>query len=122
MQHDIVAQPARAADYVNSTRGTVDRRIFWDPDIYQQQELKNVFFRSWLFVRTRARSAARRLPHHLYGRGRVIVSRGRDGNGVFLNSCPHRGNRVCFADRANSVCVQLPRLGVRAGRVLEENA
>ena len=49
MQHDIVAQPARAADYVNSTRGTVDRRIFWDPDIYQQ-ELKNVFFRSWLFV------------------------------------------------------------------------
>jgi len=33
----------------------------------------------------------------------VIVSRGRDGGiHVFLNSCTHRGNRVCFAEVGNA--------------------
>ena len=39
----------KAADLVDWTFGTVDRRIFWDPAIYER-ELERVFARSWLFV------------------------------------------------------------------------
>src|SRR5580658_7687319 len=63
---------------VDVENGSIDRRIFWDEDIYRL-ELEKIFARCWLFV-----------------------ARGRDMKiSVFLNSCPHRGNRVCYADAGN---------------------
>ena len=103
MQHDIVAKPVSAADYVNGASGTVDRRIFWDPAIYQQ-ELERVFFRSWLFVAHESQVEQPGAFVTTYmGEDSVIVVRGDDqAINVFLNSCPHRGNRVCFADSGQS--------------------
>ncbi len=89
----------RATDFVDADRGRVDRRIFWDKDIYQR-ELRQIFARCWLFVAHESQldKAGAFLTTYM-GEDSVIVARGDDlAIAVFLNSCPHRGNRVCFAD------------------------
>ena len=88
---------------VDSESGTVSREIFWNRDIYDQ-EMEQVFVRSWLFVGHESQ-----VPDpgdfilSRMGEEAVVVSRGRDGKiYVFLNSCRHRGNRVCRYDQGNS--------------------
>ena len=88
---------------VDAELGTVERRIFWDNDIYQM-ELERIFARSWLFVghESQIPDAGDFLTTYM-GEDSVIVARGDAGEiNVFLNSCPHRGNRVCFADSGQS--------------------
>lgn len=88
---------------VDADVGTVERRIFWDRDIYQV-ELERIFARSWLFVahESQVPNAGDFLTTYM-GEDSVIVARGDAGEiNVFLNSCPHRGNRVCFADSGQS--------------------
>ena len=89
----------KAADLVDAEFGTVDRRIFWDGAIYER-ELERVFARSWLFVAHESQIEEPGAFVTTYmGEDSVIVARTDDGSiNVFLNSCPHRGNRVCFAD------------------------
>ncbi len=99
------ADPSRLLDLEN---GWIDRRIFCDRDIYEA-ELARIFARCWLFVAHESQLA---MPGDFLttymGEDAVIVTRGRDNAiHVFLNSCPHRGNRVCFAEAGharNFVC------------------
>lgn len=89
----------RMSDLVDFERGRIDRRIFWDASIYEQ-ELARVFARSWLFVAHESQipEPGDFVTTYMAQDG-VIVTRGDDRHThVFLNSCPHRGNRVCFAD------------------------
>lgn len=81
----------------------VSRRIFSDEDIYRR-ELHNVFRKSWLFLAT-----ADMIPNPgdyvttYMGDDAVIVVRGKSGKvHAFINSCPHRGNRVCMFDSGNA--------------------
>lgn len=86
-------------DLVDWRAGRIDRRIFRDPEIYER-ELERVFARSWLFVAHESQLAAPGdyLTSYM-GEDSVIVARDDEARiNVFLNSCPHRGNRVCFAD------------------------
>lgn len=89
----------KASNLVDWEFGTVERRIFWDPVIYER-ELKQIFARSWLFVAHESQVEAPGSFVTTYmGEDSVIVARGDNGAiSVLLNSCPHRGNRVCFAD------------------------
>lgn len=89
----------RAQDLVDWDFGTVERRIFWDSAIYER-ELERIFARSWLFVAHESQVEAPGSFVTTYmGEDSVIVARADSGAiNVFLNSCPHRGNRVCFAD------------------------
>ncbi len=95
--------PFRAHDYVDAVQGHIDRRIFWEPAVYER-ELERIFARCWLFV---AHDSQLDGPGGFIttymGEDSVIVARDDDGAiNVFLNSCPHRGNRVCFADSGQS--------------------
>ncbi|WP_454830356.1 aromatic ring-hydroxylating oxygenase subunit alpha [Paraburkholderia xenovorans] len=94
--------PSALREMVDLDRGLIDRRIFWDHDIYQL-ELERVFGKSWLFVAHESQLAKPGDFLTTYmGEDGVIVSKDRGGSiNVFLNSCPHRGNKVCFAEEGN---------------------
>jgi ethylbenzene dioxygenase alpha subunit len=90
-------------DLVDIERGRISPRIFWDDAIYRL-ELERIFARCWIFVCHESQVAK---PGDFLtttiGEDGVIVSRGNDGAiRVFLNACPHRGNRVCFAEAGNT--------------------
>jgi ethylbenzene dioxygenase alpha subunit len=88
-----------ASKFMNLTQGWIDRRIFWEPEIYAQ-ELERIFARSWLFVAHESQiPLAGDFVTANMGEDAVIVTRAADQSiHVSLNSCPHRGNRICFAD------------------------
>jgi phenylpropionate dioxygenase-like ring-hydroxylating dioxygenase large terminal subunit len=83
--------------------GFVDRRIFSDDDVYdREQEL--VFGRCWLFL---AEDSMIPEPGDYIttsmGEDPVIVVRDDAGSvRAFLNTCSHRGNRVCLFDRGKT--------------------
>src|SRR5579871_1231104 len=88
---------------VDKENGLVSREIFLNPEIYQQ-ELEQIFARSWLFVGHESQ-----IPNpgdYVLGRmgeESVIVVRDQQRQvHVFLNSCRHRGNRVCRYDEGNT--------------------
>ena len=88
---------------VDFDQGWINRRIFWDEEIYQL-ELERLFARAWLFVAHESQipKPGDFLTTYM-GQDNVIVSRHSDQRvHVFLNSCPHRGNRICFADRGTA--------------------
>ncbi|MBV1876555.1 MAG: Rieske 2Fe-2S domain-containing protein [Pseudomonadales bacterium] len=89
--------------WVDADKGTVDRRIFSDQAIYQQ-ELKRIFARGWNFI-----CHETQLPESgcfflsYIGEDQVIAVRDRQGEvQVLLNSCPHRGNTVCRSDQGKT--------------------
>jgi ethylbenzene dioxygenase alpha subunit len=88
---------------VDADAGWLDRRAFWDPEVYEA-ELERIFARCWLFV---AHESQLPRPGDFLttwmGQDHVLVVRRRDGSlGAFLNSCPHRGNRLCFAEAGHA--------------------
>ncbi len=88
---------------VDPQRGTVDRRIFSDQDIYEL-ELEQIFARAWNFM-----CHDSQIPNpgdffmSFIGEDRVIAVRDNDGlPQVLINSCRHRGNAVCRAEEGHA--------------------
>ena len=92
----------KGVKWIDLDHGLVDRSIFVDEEIYQQ-ELEQVFGRSWLFVGHESQIPnAGDFVTTTMGEEPVIVS--RDKSGVvhaYLNSCRHRGNAVTRANLGN---------------------
>jgi phenylpropionate dioxygenase-like ring-hydroxylating dioxygenase large terminal subunit len=89
--------------FVDMTKGTVDRRIFSDAEIYQR-ELEHIFARAWNFMCHESQ-----IPKpgdffcNFIGEESVIATRDRTGKlQVFLNTCRHRGNAVCRAESGHA--------------------
>ena len=88
---------------VDLAKGTVERKIFSDPDTYRM-ELERIFARAWNFMCHESQ-----IPNpgdffvNYIGEESVIATRDRTGTlQVFRNSCRHRGNAVCRADSGNT--------------------
>lgn len=87
----------------DAERGLVSRRIFIEPEIYQQ-ELEKIFARCWLFLCHESQIPR---PGDFFatymGEDPVLVMRDNGGKvNAFLNICRHRGNRLCRADAGNA--------------------
>ena len=97
---------------VKPEEGLISRRIFADPEIYQM-EIDRIFGRGWFFLGHESEIPN---PGDLVSRPcgidpAILV---RDDEGViraFLNSCRHRGMRVCRTDRENARFLRCPYHG-----------
>ena len=101
-----------ANDLVDMKTGLIGREIFVDEELYQQEQ-ERVFARCWLFIGLEDQI---RKPGDYFisrmGEESVILSRDRDNQiHVFLNSCRHRGMKVCRYDEGNTPVFTCPYHG-----------
>jgi phenylpropionate dioxygenase-like ring-hydroxylating dioxygenase large terminal subunit len=97
---------------VDMATGQVSREIFVNEAIYQQ-ELEQVFTRAWLFVGHESQIPK---PGDYFvscmGEESVILCRDREEEiHIFLNSCRHRGMKVCRYDEGNTPVFTCPYHG-----------
>jgi phenylpropionate dioxygenase-like ring-hydroxylating dioxygenase large terminal subunit len=94
---------------VDDERGLIDRNIYVNPDIYQA-ELEAVFTRAWLFIghESMIPNAGDFFTSRM-GEESVILTRDRDQKiHAFLNTCRHRGMKVCRYDQGNTPLFTCP--------------
>jgi PAH dioxygenase large subunit len=89
-------------EIVRPDAGRIGRKIFTDPDIYEQEK-ERIFASAWMFLGHESEIAnpGDYVTRPLGVDPAVLM---RDENGdlrVFLNSCRHRGMRVCRTDVDN---------------------
>jgi len=94
---------------VDLKHGTIGRAIFSDKDIFAE-ELEKVFTRAWLFVGHESQIPN---PGDFFtsrmGSESVILTRDKKKRvHVFLNSCRHRGMKVCQYDHGNTQLFTCP--------------
>ncbi len=89
--------------------GLVSREIYVNEDIYRQ-ELEQVYSRAWLYIGHESQ-----VPNvgdfvvSRMGEEEVILTRDRqNGIHVFLNTCRHRGMKVCRYDDGNTLVFTCP--------------
>src|ERR1043166_2685448 len=104
--------PGYRSGMVDLQSGRISREIFVNDAIYRQ-ELERLFARAWLFVGHESQ-----IPNPgdfaVSGMGEesVILCRDRGGQvHVFLNSCRHRGMKVCRYDEGNTAVFTCPYHG-----------
>jgi phenylpropionate dioxygenase-like ring-hydroxylating dioxygenase large terminal subunit len=94
---------------VDIERGLISRDVFVDETIYRD-ELERVFARAWLFVGHESQIPN---PGDFFvsrmGEESVILCRDREHTvHVFLNTCRHRGMKVCRYDEGNTPLFTCP--------------
>ncbi len=97
---------------VDLANGQISREIFVNEEIYREEQ-ERVFARSWLFVGHESQIPN---PGDFFASGMgeegVILCRDRAGKiHVFLNSCRHRGMKVCRYDEGNTPIFTCPYHG-----------
>ena len=110
-----MASPAKAfcaSDLVDLSDGHISREIFVNDEIYAREQ-EQIFARVWLFVGHESQVAK---PGDYFvscmGEESVILCRDRAGQlHVFLNSCRHRGMKVCRYDEGNTPVFTCPYHG-----------
>lgn len=91
------------SDYVNLNSGLISRDIFIREDLYLE-ERERVFRRAWLYIGHESQiPEAGDFILSKMGEESVILARGNDDQvRVLLNSCRHRGMRVCRYDEGRT--------------------
>ena len=101
-----------ARSLVDLKRGVVSRELFVNDEIYEQEQ-ERIFARAWLFVGHESQIAR---PGDYFvscmGEESVILTRDqRQQVHVFLNTCRHRGMKVCRYDEGNTAVFTCPYHG-----------
>jgi phenylpropionate dioxygenase-like ring-hydroxylating dioxygenase large terminal subunit len=98
-----------ARDMVDTTAGEISREIFVNEDIYEEEKVR-IFGRAWLYVGHESQIKNRGdFFVSKMGAESVILTRDFAGKvHVFLNSCAHRGMRVCRYDEGNTSAFRCP--------------
>jgi PAH dioxygenase large subunit len=99
-------------DLVSEERHEVSRRVYADPEIFEIEQ-DRLFRRTWLFLahESELSNAGDYVTRELAGEP-VVLIRGDDGKiRGFLNSCRHRGMRLCRADHGRLSIVRCPYHG-----------
>lgn len=99
-------------DIVRPAEGLISRRIFSDSEVYEL-EVERIFGKGWFFVGHESEiPEPGDLVTRTVGMDPAILLRDDDGEiRVFLNSCRHRGMRVCRTDRENTSFLRCPYHG-----------
>lgn len=110
------------APWVDVQRGLVSREIFVSDDVYRL-EMQRIFDRSWMFLAHETEIVRPGdFVTRTLGQTPVVVVRDNDGGvHVLLNSCRHRGAKVCRADSGNARHFVCPYHGwtyERSGRLM----
>jgi PAH dioxygenase large subunit len=97
---------------VNADQGLISRRIFTDAGIFEQEK-EQIFGRAWFFLGHESEiPEPGDLLSRPLGMDPAIFLRDDEGEvRVFLNSCRHRGMRVCRTDRENARFLRCPYHG-----------
>ena len=104
--------PEEIRRLVDAEHGLVSREIFVSDEIFQQ-ELEQIFSRAWLFV---GHEDFIPNPNDYFvsrmGGDSVILTRDAEGKiHVLLNSCMHRGMKLCRYDQGNTRVFSCPYHG-----------
>ena len=99
-------------ELVLADRGMVAREIFVNEDLYRQEQ-EQIFGRAWLFV---GHESLIPRPDDYFvsrmGTDQVILTRNRQNEiHVLLNTCAHRGMKLCRYDHGNSARFTCPYHG-----------
>ena len=97
------------SNLVDLDNGLISREVFVNKEIYQQEQ-EQIFARAWLFIGHESQ-----IPNpgdyfvSCMGEESVILVRDQQQKiHVFLNTCRHRGMKVCRYDRGNTVQFTCP--------------
>jgi len=101
-----------ARDYLDLKAGTISREIYVSSEVYAR-ELERIFARTWLLVGHESQIPN---PNDFFvsrmGEESVILTRDRQGAiHVLLNTCMHRGMKVCRYDEGNTPVFSCPYHG-----------
>lgn len=90
-------------ELIDTSHGRQARKIYSNSEVYALEQ-ERIFGRCWLFL-----AHTSQIPNPgdylrtYMGEDDVLVVRQKDGSiRAFLNTCTHRGNRLCRADRGNA--------------------
>ena len=88
-----------ARGWVDEKRGVVERAAFISDDVCKL-EFERIFDRTWMYLAHESEIPARGdYVTRMLGSAPVVVVRGADGKiHAHLNSCRHRGTKLCRAD------------------------
>ena len=91
------------AQFIDIDNGLLRGEIYTNEEIYQQ-ELAQIFARSWVFI---GHDSMLKKPGdflQMYiGEDPIVVTRLKDGSiSAWMNQCRHRGMRICRADRGTA--------------------
>ena len=103
---------ASLRNLVDGETGTVSREVYVNDTIFTQ-EMEQIFSRAWLFV---GHESMVPNPDDYFvsrmGTDSVILTRDRQGEiQVLLNSCLHRGMKLCRYDHGNNRTFTCPYHG-----------
>jgi phenylpropionate dioxygenase-like ring-hydroxylating dioxygenase large terminal subunit len=101
----VVFMAIRTSDVelINSTRGIVSRQVFMNPEIYQR-ELQQIYAGCWLYLghESQVKEHGDYLANYM-GEDPVIIWRDSHGRvRAYLNSCLHRGMKICRTDAGSA--------------------